>query len=85
MKTTLGHELKALNAKDSGPRIKRMTWGHELKALNAKLTNGSKCQADCSKCRTDDMMALDAKLTNGSECLTMNDDSERQTMKKWWL
>ena len=53
-----------------------MTLGHELKALNAKLTNGSKCQADCSKCQTEDMMALDAKLTNGFECLTMNDGSE---------
>ena len=53
-----------------------MTRGHELKDLNAKLTNGSKCQADCSKCQTEDMMALDAKLTNGFECLTMNDGSE---------
>ena len=62
-----------------------MTRGRELKALNAKLTNGSKCQADHSKCRIEDMMALNAKLTNGFECLTMNDGSERQTMEKWWL
>ena len=55
----------------------RMTRGHELKALNAKLTNGSKCQADYSKCQTEDMMALNAKLTNGFECPTMNDSSER--------
>ena len=53
-----------------------MTRGRELKALNAKLTNGSKCQADCSKCQTKDMMALNAKLTNDSECLTMNDSSK---------
>ena len=77
VKTTLSHELKALNAKnDSGLWIRRMTQGRELKALNAKLTNGSKCQADCSKCWTEDMMALNAKLTNGSECLTMNDSSK---------
>ena len=54
-----------------------MALGHELKALNAKLANGSKCQAGCSKCRTEDMMALKAKLTNDSECLTMNDSFER--------
>ena len=67
-------KVVALNAKnDSGLWIRKMTRGRELKALNAKLT---KCQADCSKCQTEDMMALNTKLTNGSECLTMNDGSE---------
>ena len=40
--TILGHELRALNAKnDFGSYIRRTTLGHELKALNAKNDFGS--------------------------------------------
>lgn len=41
-RTTMGHELRALNAKnDFGSRMKRTTLGRELRDLNAKNDYGS--------------------------------------------